>query len=108
MRDLGVRQQYSAAAMISATPALLSAPSSVIPDAVTMSWPMHSARVRRVRHAQHHVGIIRQHDVAPVVAAWTIGFTPAPLISGDVSTCAMNPITGTPGLRVVAGIVAVT
>ena len=32
--------RYSAAVMISATPALSSAPSSVVPEAVTMSWPI--------------------------------------------------------------------
>jgi hypothetical protein len=36
------------------------------------------------------------------------GFTPAPLISGDVSTCAMKPITGTAAFADVAGMVAIT
>lgn len=39
---------------------------------------------------------------------WTIGRTLAPGISGDVSTWAMNPMVGTPALRVVAGMVAIT
>ena len=68
----------SAAATTSATPALLSAPSSVVPEAVMMS---------------------------PLC---TIGFTPAPLCSGVVSTCARNPITGTFFFLVVAGTVAIT
>ena len=33
----------------------------------------------------------------PCQLRWTIGFTPAPLISGDVSTWAMKPMTGTFG-----------
>ena len=37
-----------------------------------------------------------------------MGFTPAPLISGEVSTCAMKPIAGTPAFDVVAGMVAIT
>jgi hypothetical protein len=39
---------------------------------------------------------------------WTIGRTPLPLISGDVSTCAIKPITGTSGLADVAAMVANT
>jgi hypothetical protein len=34
--------------------------------------------------------------------------TPAPLISGEVSTWAMKPMTGTSAFRVVAGMVAIT
>ena len=36
----GCAMRWAAAVMISATPALLSAPSNVAPDAVTMSWPI--------------------------------------------------------------------
>ena len=43
-----------------------------------------------------------QDDVAPVVRLWTMGLTPAPLTSGDVSTWAMNPMTGTCSLPGVA------
>ena len=38
----------------------------------------------------------------------TIGLTSVPLISGDVSTCAMKPMVGTSGFAVVAGMVAMT
>ena len=37
------RRRYATAAMISATPALSSAPSSVVPSLVTMSWPTRAA-----------------------------------------------------------------
>jgi hypothetical protein len=40
--------------------------------------------------------------------ACTIGLTFAPLISGEVSTCEMKPMVGTPAVFVVAGIVAMT
>ena len=59
--------------------------------------PQHGARDRRAAR-----------DRGRRSARWTIGFTPAPGISGDVSTCAMNPIVGTPAFVVVAGIVAMT
>jgi hypothetical protein len=39
---------------------------------------------------------------------WTIGLTPAPGISGDVSTCAMKPIAGTVVFLVVDLTVAIT
>ncbi len=38
--DLGMRHRNAAASMISARPALLSAPSSVVPSVVTMSLPI--------------------------------------------------------------------
>ena len=85
---------------ISATPALLSAPSSVVPDAVTMSWPICSPSYGMSASAQH-----RRRDRRAArgrgrrSARWTIGFTPAPLISGDVSTWAMKPIDRHVGLR---------
>ena len=58
---------HVAAAMISATPALSSAPSSVVPSEVTMSWPTRSARSALV--AGESTGAAREHDLAAVVVA---------------------------------------
>ena len=54
---------------ISATPALLSAPSSVVPDAVTMSLPDLFGERRILGQPEHGVRRVGQHEVAAVVAA---------------------------------------
>jgi hypothetical protein len=100
--------RYSAAAMISATPALLSAPSSVVPDAVTMSLPICSSRSGLSARRITAVGSSGSTMSCPFQLRCTIGFTFSPLISGEVSTWARKPMTGTFGFLVVAGIVAMT
>src|SRR5438874_2261940 len=103
----GCASRYSAAVTISATPALLSAPRSVIPEAVTMSSPMRSRSGAQSAMRRMASGASGRARSRPSYLRWTIGFTPAPLTSGDVSTCAMKPMTGT-AFGDVGGIVAVT
>ena len=55
--DLGMCDRNCAASMISARPALLSAPSSVVPSVVTMSLPIWSASAGMVGGADHLGGI---------------------------------------------------
>ena len=64
----GCATRCSTAATISATPALSSDPSSVRPDAVTIVLPICVGQRRIVGRAQHGGGIVRQHEIAPVVA----------------------------------------
>ena len=54
--------------MISATPALSSAPSSVVPSLVTMSWPTRAASSGQLRRVEHLRRVARQHDRRAVVA----------------------------------------
>ena len=61
----GCSISHLAAAMISATPALSSAPRSVVPSEVTMSWPTRSARSSLV--AGESTWAAREHDLAAVV-----------------------------------------
>ena len=65
----GCGTRCSAAATISATPALSSAPSSVSPDAVTMSLPICVEQCGIVASAQDDGRIVGQHQIASVVAA---------------------------------------
>ena len=94
--------------MMAATPALLSAPSSVVPEAVTMSLPT----CRRSAGISDGLSTIEGSSGStmspPCQLECTIGLTPAPLSSGEVSTWAMKPITGTCGFLLVAGTVAMT
>ena len=78
-------------AMISATPALSSAPSSVSPLAVTMSWPslLPARASRRGRGPCRRGGA---QITPPSYPRWTIGSTPRPGASGLVSMCAIRPI----------------
>ena len=94
--------------MIAATPALLSAPSSVVPEAVMMSLPICSASAGVSAILSTAVGSSGSTMSCPRHSRWTIGFTSAPLISGEVSTWATRPITRAPRFRVVAGTVANT
>ena len=89
--------------MISATPALSSAPSRVVPDAVTMSLPAWCSSAGQLPMPTTIAGSSGSAMSCPFQPRCTIGFTPAPLASGEVSTCAIRPITGTFGLFVVAG-----
>ena len=66
--DLGMRRRgMRAASMISARPALLSAPSSVVPSVVTMSLPIWSASAGWSAARITCGGIARQHDVAAAI-----------------------------------------
>src|SRR3954470_661800 len=56
-----------AASMISARPALLSAPRSVVPSVVMMSWPIWSASAGMIGRADNLARIGRQHDIAAAV-----------------------------------------
>ncbi len=103
--DLGMRDEERAASMISARPALLSAPSSVVPSVVTMSLPIWSAERRMVTGADHLRGIARQHDVAAAIVSDDLRLDVCPVQSGEVSMCEQKQITGT-FLSVVAGMVA--
>ncbi len=62
----GFADRCATAAMISATPALSSAPSSVSPLEVTMSWPTFSAEHRHVLRVEHRPAA-RQLDRTAVV-----------------------------------------
>ncbi|MEZ5285898.1 MAG: hypothetical protein R2712_14045 [Vicinamibacterales bacterium] len=66
------------------------------------------AEIGGVGNPEDRRGVVRQDQVSSVVGPVDDGVTPAPLISGDVSTWAMKPMTGMPGLEEVAGIVAMT
>ena len=94
-RDASTR--YSAAAMIAATPALSSAPSSVRPgrgdDVVADAARRAPDCPRRAAPpTDRPAGRCRGRRSARARSA----LTSVPGISGDVSTCARNPITGTP------------
>ena len=92
--------------MISATPALSSAPSSVSPLEVTMSWPSLPASSGIV--AGSSTVSLRGSSIGPpAYARWTIGSTPSPGASGLVSTWARSPTTGVAPLRS-PGSVAIT
>ena len=64
----GCATRYSTAAMISATPALSSAPSSVVPSVVTRSWPTWRAQLRELGGVEREVRIGGKRDPAAVVA----------------------------------------
>ena len=89
--------------MISAIPALSSAPSSVVPSLVTMSWPTRSASAGSCVGIEHLSRIARELDrLAAPAPRGRSATTPAPTTSGVVSTCAMSPTAGAatvPGKR---------
>ena len=99
-RRSSVRARYATAAMISAIPALSSAPRSVVPSLVTMSWPTRTARAGSASGSRTCRGSPGSAIASPAHASWTIGDTSAPVTSGVVSTWAISPTTGAP---VVAG-----
>ena len=72
------RARYATAAMISATPALSSAPSSVVPSLVTMSWPTARASSVCSAGSRTWLRIARQDDRRSRVVPCTIGLTPVP------------------------------
>ena len=89
--------------MISAIPALSSAPSSVVPSLVTMSWPTRSASAGSCVGIEDLPRVARkQRSARPPRPRGRSATTPAPMTSGVVSTCAMSPTTGAstvPGKR---------
>ena len=98
-RGSAVPRRYATAAMISATPALSSAPSSVVPSLVTMSCPIRGRERRLLGRVEHLARIARQHDrLAGVVLVHDRGDAASRATRGVVSTCAMRPITGAPGV----------
>src|SRR6476659_7308112 len=84
--------------MISAIPALSSAPSRVVPSLVTMSWPTRAASAGSAFGSSVCRGSPGRTIVSPSHDSWTIGVTPAPVTSGVVSTWAMSPTTGASAL----------
>ena len=96
----------SAAVMISATPALSSAPSSVVPSVWMSVWPT------KCFSSGNSSGVMASWPLRrispPSYSSTMRGFTPAPLMSGEVSTWAMKPITGAFSQPGVAGIVPIT
>ena len=92
----GCRTRYATADMISAIPALSSAPRSVVPSLVTMSCPTRAASSGSFSGSSTWRASPGSAIGAPSHASCTSGFTPAPMTSGVVSTCAMSPTTGAP------------
>ena len=96
----------STSVMIAATPALSSEPSSVVPSVVMMSSPIIVRQHRILRHGDDLRWIAGQHDVAALIVRVDHGLARwRRVTAGEVSTWAMNPITGTrpwrrlPGMR---------
>ena len=103
----GWRSRWRTALMTTATPALSSAPSRVVPLAVTMSWPIFSRRCGMVSTVSCCVGSSGSTIGLPSYLRCTIGLAP-PGSSVAVSTWANQATRGTPALGAVAGIVAST
>ena len=101
----GCATRCATAAMISATPALSSAPSSVVPSVVISSWPS-GREVGAVLDPDHLPVHPRQDDLAAVVDD-PLRPTSAPVTDGLVSTWARKPTVGTSS-STVAGTVAKT
>lgn len=57
--------RYSAAVMISATPALSSAPNSVVPSVVIKVCPLEESQLRKI--CQRHRQLLVQTDISPIV-----------------------------------------
>ena len=96
-RGASSRTSWATAVMIAATPALSSAPSSVVPSLVTRSCPRLSASAGISAGSRTWDGSPGRRIVSPAHARWTIGRTPVPGVSGVVSTCAISPTVGASG-----------
>ena len=98
--------RYSAAVMISATPALSSAPSSVVPSVWISVCPL-----KKASSGNSETFIVSWPFRAmspPSYSSITRGFTSLPLMSGEVSTWAMKPMTGAFSHPFEAGTVPIT
>ena len=92
--------------MISATPALSSAPSSVVPSVWISVCPL-----KKASSGNSETFIVSWPFRAmspPSYSSITRGFTSFPLMSGEVSTWAMKPMTGAFSHPGAAGIVPIT
>ena len=98
----GCAFRYSTAAMITAMPALSSAPSSVVPSDVMIVSPLHF-RSSGLSFGSMTTPAPRASG-RPSYFSWNVGFTSLPDAAGDVSRCAMRPTLCGP----VPGTVAVT
>jgi hypothetical protein len=92
----GCAARYATAPMISATPALSSAPSSVVPSVVTMSCPTRAARIGFSAARSTLSGSRGRTMSLPSHSRTTCGSTLAPDSSWLVSICAIRP-HGRPG-----------
>ena len=92
--------------MISATPALSSAPSSVVPSVWMSVWPLKKASSGK--SATRIVSWPLRTMSPPSYSSMTRGLTSLPLMSGDVSTWAMKPMTGAFSQPGVAGMLPMT
>ena len=90
-----------------ATPALSSAPRSVVPSVVMRVAPIRFASSGLSATRIILVGSPGNGISPPAYCAITCGLTFAPLVSGDVSRCALNATTGT-SCDTLAGTVAMT
>ena len=92
--------------MISATPALSSAPSSVVPSVWISVCPLKNSSSGK--SATRIVNWPFSAMSQPSYSSMTRGLTSLPLMSGEVSAWAMNPITGAFSQPGVAGTVPIT
>ena len=92
--------------MISATPALSSAPSSVVPSVWMSVWPL-----KKLSSGKSLTVIVRwplRKMSPPSYSSMMRGLMSRPLMSGEVSTWAMKPMTGAFSHPGVAGMVPIT
>ena len=80
--------------MISAMPALLSAPSRVVPEAVMMVLPVFSSKYGLSLGFQDDVFACGQDHVLALVVFMELGLTPVPETAGDVSIWAIRAMVG--------------
>ena len=92
--------------MISATPALSSAPSSVVPSVWMSVCPLKN--VSSGKSATRIVNCPLSTMSPPSYSSIVRGRTSLPLMSGEVSTWAMKPTTGADSQPAVAGTVPIT
>ena len=79
-----------------------------MPEAVIRSLPFCRASIGLSLSRSTAVGSSGSTMSPPCQLRWMTAFTFAPSASGEVSTCAMKPTTGTFAFFVVAGTVAKT
>ena len=91
-----------------ATPALSSAPNSVVPEAVMMSSPALPLSAGMVSAESTWLGSSGRTIGEPSQLRCTMGLTLAPLKAGAVSTWARKATAGMPSPSTLAGTVAIT